>query len=129
VAAEGDYGVGPADGPVVACLLESLPDDPLAVGFRDARADEQAAQTEPDDEAADKPGYPDVGEPRVSDLCLAQVTITELRAGEVRGREAGSAKRVSAVIVGCRRAIVPNRPRMCYWAAFLMPPDRESGLL
>jgi hypothetical protein len=42
-AAEGDDGVGSRDGPVHACLLESLRDDGLAAGLDDAGADEQAA--------------------------------------------------------------------------------------
>ena len=62
------------------------------------------------DEAADKPGHPDVDEPRVSDLDLAQVTVPEVRAGEIRAREASTAKCVGAVVVSCHRAIVPNRP-------------------
>ena len=63
-----------------------------------------------DDEVADEPGQADVNEPRVSDLDLAQVTVPEVRAGEVSAREAGTAKRVGAVVVSCHRAIVPNRP-------------------
>jgi len=38
-----------------------------------------------DDEVADEPGQADVHEPRVSDLDLAQVTVPEVRAGEVSG--------------------------------------------
>jgi hypothetical protein len=60
-----------------------------------------------DDETADKAGHLDVDEPRVSDLDLAQVTVPEFRAGEVRAREAGTAKRVGAVLVSCHRAILP----------------------
>ena len=37
-----------------------------------------------DDEVADKPGHADIDEPRVRDLDLAQVTVPEVRAGEVR---------------------------------------------
>jgi len=42
-AAQGDDGVGSCDGPVHACLPESLPDDGLAAGLDDAGSDEQAA--------------------------------------------------------------------------------------
>ena len=42
LAAKGDDGVGAVDGPVHACLLESLPDG-LAAGFHDAGAGEEAA--------------------------------------------------------------------------------------
>jgi hypothetical protein len=41
--AQGDDGVGCCDGPVHACLPESLPDDGLAAGLDDAGSDQQAA--------------------------------------------------------------------------------------
>ena len=47
LAAEGGDGVGAADGPVHAGLLESLADDGFAAGLHDAGADEQAALAEP----------------------------------------------------------------------------------
>jgi hypothetical protein len=49
-----------------------------------------------------------------------QVTVPEVRAGEVSAREAGTAKCAGAVVVSCHRAIVPNRPE-AYTAAALKP--------
>ena len=50
-----------------------------------------------DDEAAHKPGHADIDQPRIRDRDLAQVTVPEVRAGEVRVRETGTAKCAGAV--------------------------------
>src|SRR5258708_202287 len=46
-AAQGDDGVGAADGPVHAGLLEALADDGFAAGLDDAGTGEEAALAEP----------------------------------------------------------------------------------
>src|SRR5262245_49782385 len=61
-----------------------------------------------DEEVADESGHADVDEPRVGDLNLAQVTVSELFACEVRAREAGTVERAGAVVVSGHRAIVAN---------------------
>ena len=72
-----------------------------------------------------------LNEPRVSDLGLAQVTVPEVRAGEVSAREAGTAKFAGPVVVSRHRGSLPPPGPGAATAAALRPasvPAKGEGI-